>query len=373
MGVKPSSLDSELLVTGVASGKTRGKQQDDKQQDGTQLSGTEQGETCQSGATGSGDAPPTAGGDSKSVRAAGQRRAATSKENFAHAAAPNLQEMLTVVDPGARTSKNIFLGPAMPTPHGRSFGGQVLGQAVCAAGKTVAAGRFIHSLHGYFLRPGVSVSGMTFEVRALFDGGSVSTREVRAYQGGEVLMSLTASFQSPRIGLDHQEKVDVGSLPSPESLPSLSERYGHLADSVRGRWLLGRPFDFRYVDKDIVLSVDEVKNSQLVWVRARQRLGDDALTHAAAIAFGCDYLILEPVLRRHGVAWATPGIRSVSLDHAMWFHRPFRADEWLLYELCSPTAQAGRGLSFGRFYDGCGDLVASVAQETMIKLPVADV
>lgn len=284
---------------------------------------------------------------------------------------PDLLAMLSVLDSGARTREDILTGPAFPTPHGRSFGGQVLGQAIAAAGTTVSEDRPLHSMHGYFLRPGESEERMTFEVARLHDGRSFSTRRVQAYQNGEVLMSMISSFQEDAPGLEHQEPADLSGLPEPESLPSVWEKYGHLGGSGRASWMLNRPFDFRYVESDIVLDVAERVSRQRVWMRSRDSFDGSPLLQCAALAFGSDYLLLEPVARRHGIPWATPGLRGASLDHAMWFHRPFRVDEWLLYELDSPTSQGGRGLAHGRFYNREGALVASVSQESMIRLPDA--
>lgn len=288
-------------------------------------------------------------------------------------ASPDLLTMLSVLDSGARTREDILTGPAFPTPHGRSFGGQVLGQAIAAAGTTAPEDRAIHSMHGYFLRPGDSEERMTFEVDRLHDGRSFSTRRVQAYQGGQVLMSMISSFQEEDSGLEHQEPIDLDAVPDPDSLPSVWEKYGHLASAgSRASWVLNRPFDFRYVESDIILDVAEQCNRQRVWLRSRDTFEVPGLLHAAALAFASDYLLLEPVMRQHGVPWATPGMRGASLDHAMWFHRPFRVDDWLLYELESPTAQGGRGLTHGRFYDREGALVASVSQESMVRLPDAE-
>lgn len=286
--------------------------------------------------------------------------------------APDLLTMLSVLDSGSRTQYDILTGPALPTPHGRSFGGQVLGQALAAAGTTAPEGRMIHSMHGYFLRPGNADERMTFEVARLYDGRSFSTRRVQAYQDGNPLMSLITSFQTPDQGVEHQEPIDLSDVPDPESLPTLWEQYGHLAGNGQASWVLNRPFDFRYIESDIILSVAEKTNRQRVWMRSHDTLDGSPLIHAAALAFASDYLLLEPIARKHGVPWATPGMRFASLDHAMWFHRPFRVDEWLLYELDSPTAQGGRGLTHGRFYDRSGTLVASVAQEGMIRMPTAE-
>lgn len=282
---------------------------------------------------------------------------------------PDLTAMLSVIDSEARTRDDIFTGPALPTPHGRAFGGQVLGQALAAAGQTAPEGRALHSMHGYFLRTGARERRMTFEVARLHDGRSFSTRRVQAYQDGEVLMSLIASFQSPSEGFEHGETFDLSGLPQPETLPAVWERYGHLADGGRASWVLNRPFDFRYVEGDILLEVPEQIGQQHVWLRSRDELGDDPMLHTAALAFASDYMLVEPVLRRHGIPWATPGLRGVSLDHAMWFHRPFRADDWLLYQVETPIAQGGRGLSQGRFYNRSGALVATVAQESIIRVP----
>lgn len=294
---------------------------------------------------------------------------------------PALTAMLSVIDSGARTRDDIFTGPTFPTPHGRAFGGQVLGQALAAAGETTPDDRLIHSMHCYFIRPGDSERRMTFEVARLHDGRSFSTRRVQAYQGGEVLMSLIASFQTPSPGFDHQDSYDVASVTPPGQLPGVWDKYGHLADGGRTSWVLNRPFDFRYVESDIFLNVEGAaaqQNSntfgngpgaQRVWLRSRDSLDNSHMLHAAALAFASDYLLVEPILRHHDTPWATPGLRSISLDHAMWFHRSFRADDWLLYVLESPVAQGGRGLGHGRFYNRDGELVVSVSQEAIVRKP----
>lgn len=284
-------------------------------------------------------------------------------------AVPDLTEMLTVIDSEARTHEDIFTGPALPTPHGRTFGGQVLGQALAAAAATAPNPRELHSMHGYFIRPGDSKRTITFEVARLHDGHSFSARRVQAYQDGEVLMSLITSFQEPETSFEHQEDFDMSGIAGPETLPTVWEQYGHLGGDGRASWMLNRPFDFRYVESDIVLRVAERTNRQLVWMRSREAFPHPQLLHSAALAFASDYLLIEPVMRQHGVPWVTPGVRTVSLDHAMWFHRPFRVDEWLLYALDSPTAQGGRGLSRGRFYTRDGVHVASVAQECVVRVP----
>ncbi|MDA3148126.1 acyl-CoA thioesterase II [Leucobacter sp. UCMA 4100] len=285
------------------------------------------------------------------------------------AGVPNLGDMLAVIDLDARTRYDVFTGPALPTPHGRAFGGQVLGQAIAAASETLPEGRKIHSMHGYFVRPGDSEKRMTFEVARLHDGRTYSTRRTQAYQNGEVLMSMISSFQDDSAGVEHQDSIDITQFPEPESIPSIWDRYGHLTLDRQASWILNRPFDFRHVEGDIVLNVPENRSTQHVWLRSRNDMPGPHSFQCAALAFASDYLLMEPVMRKHGIPWATPGMKGASLDHAMWFHRPFRVDEWLLYEITSPTAQSGRGLSHGRFFNMSGELVASVSQETAVRLP----
>ena len=277
--------------------------------------------------------------------------------------------MLSVVDAGARTQDDILTAPPMPMPHGRTFGGQVLGQAIAAAATTVAAGREIHSMHGYFLRPGDADERLTFEVSRLHDGRSFSTRRTQAFQGGENLMSMIASYQDESEGLEHQDPIDLSEVPAPESIPSMPEKYGHLAADGYASWMLSRPFDFRYVESDIILRVSERTNHQRVWIRSIDTLPNEQWLHAAALAFVSDYLLVEPIARQHGIPWSSTGVSVASLDHAMWFHRPFRADEWLLYELESPIAHGARGLTHGKFFNTHGELVASVSQECMVRVP----
>lgn len=280
--------------------------------------------------------------------------------------------MLSLLDSEAKTHYDIFTGPPLPTPQGRSFGGQVLGQALAAAGKTVTEDRPMHSMHGYFLRPGDSKNRMTFEVARLYDGNSFSTRRVQAYQNGEVLMSLITSFQIEEPGLEHHQTFDMASVPDPEELPTMWQKYGHLLSEggdARASWMLNRPFDLRHIDSDLIMNVEQTGPTVRLWLRSQDSLNVNRMMHCAALAFASDYNLVEPVLKQHGVPWATPGLKVASLDHAMWFHRPFRADEWLLYELDLLTSQNGRGLSQGRFYDRQGQLVATVAQESMVRPP----
>ncbi len=281
---------------------------------------------------------------------------------------PAMLAALNLVDTGARTSEDIFTGPSQWSPNGRVFGGQVLAQAVVAASRTVERERPIHSMHGYFLRPGDVEAPITFAVDRIHDGRSFSTRRTQAYQRGVPILSLIGSFQTVDEGLEHRAEMPEG-LPDPESLPDERDALGAVPHPMARFWS-ARPFDLRHVEQPIYLAADGERTArQAVWLRARGRLPEDPVVHRAALAYASDYTILEPALRRHGVPWATPGLKAASLDHAMWWHRPCRVDEWLVYVQESPSATGGRGLSLGRIFTREGVLVASVAQEGMLRVP----
>jgi acyl-CoA thioesterase II len=284
-----------------------------------------------------------------------------------------LAELLTTLNlsdaSGARTREDIFIGPSQWMPHGRVYGGQVLAQSLVAATRTVDDARLAHSLHGYFLRAGDITLPITFSVDRLRDGRSFSTRRVQAYQNGEPIFSMIASFQDVDPGLEHFEPMPDGITP-PEQLPSAAELMGDNPHPVAQYWSKARPFDLRHVEKPIYFNVDGEKVAkQAVWLKALGDLPEDANLHQAALAYLSDYTILESIYRRHGIAWSHPGLKSASLDHAMWFHRPVKVDEWLLYVQNSPSAQGGRGLAMGHIYSREGALVATVAQEGMVRVP----
>ncbi len=267
----------------------------------------------------------------------------------------------------------LFRGRSQKQPHGRVFGGQVLAQGVIASGRTVGdlAGepRRLHSIHAYFMRPGDDTQPITFSVERMRDGRSFSTRRVHAVQHGQPILSMSASFQTPDGGLDHQDEMPEA--PDPLTVPSLRELYGEV-DDPRAQHLARRAIELRHVQGNLFSGpgVEHVAE-QLVWLRAVGELPDDPLVHEAVLAYASDYSLLEPVLRRHGVAWTHRGLRMASLDHAMWFHRPVHADDWVLYAQASPSAQGGRGLGIGRMFAADGTLVASVAQEGMVRVPDA--
>ncbi|MCU1414989.1 MAG: acyl-CoA thioesterase [Microbacteriaceae bacterium] len=262
---------------------------------------------------------------------------------------------LDLTDTHARTSEDIFTATSHPMPGGRIFGGQVLGQAVIAAQRTIE-GRIIHSMHGYFLRPGDTSKPITFSVDRIHDGRSFATRRSQAYQDGLPIFSMIASFQTEDDGLEHQVEMPTG-IPEPEDLESAQ------------RWPQETPWEVRYISSPVFSEVDDDRRAhQSLWIRTAGTMPDDPDLHRGLLAYLSDYSILEPILRRHGVAWRQPGLKIASLDHAMWFHRFGRVDEWMLYDTESPTATGGRGLSFGRFFSRDGTLIASVAQEGTIRV-----
>ncbi|BAU32753.1 acyl-CoA thioesterase II [Microcella alkaliphila] len=276
---------------------------------------------------------------------------------------------LTLSETGARTSEDIFTAPSQWMPHGRVFGGQVAAQSVMAAMRTVEADRSIHSMHGYFLRPGDVSQPITISVDRIHDGRSFSTRRSQAYQNGVPIFSMIASFQDDDPGLEHHAAMPEG-LPQPEELPSAAEVLEPIDHPTAQFWASSRPFDLRHAPGPVYFRVegDQVPH-QAVWFRALSPLPDDENLHRAALVYASDYSILEPILRVHGHSWATPGLKMASLDHAMWWHRFARVDDWLCYVQESPNAIGGRGLSTGRIFTRDGMLVASVAQEGMVRVP----
>ena len=261
------------------------------------------------------------------------------------------------------------MGPSQWMPHGRVFGGQVLAQCLVAAAKTIEGDRPVHSLHGYFLRAGDITKPITFSVDRLRDGRSFSTRRVQAFQSDEPIFSMIASFQESDPGISHQDEMPPG-IPDPEQLPSAHDLLGEINHPVAQYWAKARPFDMRHVGSPIYFQVKgEPVAHQAVWIKALGTLPADVSLHTAALAYVSDYTILEPIFRRHGIAWTHDGLKSASLDHAMWFHRQAKVDEWMLYVQESPSAQGGRGLSLGRIFSREGLLLATVAQEGMVRVP----
>lgn len=279
-----------------------------------------------------------------------------------------VQELVAVLDLRA-ISATEFSGSTQWMPHGRVFGGQVLAQSLVAAMRTTDPGRHVHSLHSYFLRPGDISKDIRFSVEILRDGRSFSARRVHALQDDQPIFSMIASFQEPSAGLLHSDPMPEG-VPDPETLPSAADLLGKIDHPAAKYWSSARPFDLRHVAESVYLrpATNPVAN-QMVWFKSLSELPNDPQLHVASLAYASDYSILESILRKHGLSWAHPGLNSASLDHAMWFQRPTKVDQWHLYVQQSPAAQGGRGLSMGRIYDRAGNLVASVAQEGMVRIP----
>lgn len=252
-------------------------------------------------------------------------------------------------------------------PLPRVFGGQVLGQALMAAGHTVDSDRPMHSMHGYFLRAGDVQEPIEFTVEDLKDGRAYSARRVLASQKGRPIAAVSASFHVPEAGLDHQD--DMPDVTPPEDLPTTADLLGHLDHPAAQYWSHERAFDVRHVDRPIYLKADRSPTaSGAVWVKSVAALPDSPVLHKALLAYASDYTMLETVLRRHGLTWVS-GLDMASLDHAMWWHRPARVDEWLLYVLHAPSAQDARGLGTGQVFSRDGALIATIVQEGMFRLP----
>ncbi|MGE0707867.1 MAG: acyl-CoA thioesterase II [Planctomycetota bacterium] len=268
-----------------------------------------------------------------------------------------------------RLEDRLFRGQSQDLGWGTVFGGQVLGQAVSAAGQTVPEERQVHSLHGYFLRKGDTALPIIYDVERIRDGSSFTTRRVIAIQKGRPIFSLSASFQVPEEGLDHQAALPATT--PPEELLSERELAQKIAqripEGLRASVLAEKPIEIRPVDPTNPLKPSVGEPRRQVWFRANGQLPDDPRVHRHLLAYASDFHLLGPTLQPHGVSWFTPGMQIASLDHAMWFHRPFRLDEWLLYDIDSPSACGARGLARGQFFTREGVLVASTAQEGLIR------
>lgn len=263
---------------------------------------------------------------------------------------------------------NIFCGVQPDEDRQRVFGGQVAGQALVAAARTVdEPGRHVHSLHAYFLRPGDPKVPILYEVDRLRDGRSFTTRRVVAIQHGRPIFNLQASFHNPEPGLDHHMKGPAN-VPPAESLPDFHERMESHRNRI-GQWYdRPRPIDTRYVPPDPAFEPDAKAEGQLVWMRADGKLPDDPVLHACIVTYASDMSLLDTTLRPFGLSSFKDDLMMASLDHAMWFHRPFRADEWLLYSQRALSASSARGLASGSIYDTTGELVVNVVQEGLIRV-----
>ncbi|HLK11461.1 MAG TPA: acyl-CoA thioesterase II [Candidatus Binatia bacterium] len=267
---------------------------------------------------------------------------------------------------------NLFRGRSPQERRQRVFGGQVAGQALVAAGRTVPHGH-VHSLHAYFLRPGDPSTPIVYSVDRIRDGRTFTTRRVVAIQHGQAIFHLSASFQPDEAGPDHQ--MPMPAAPDPEALPTYEERIRpllHRMPEAMRLWLTrDRPIEFRPVQDVDPFGETRRPPRQLQWVRTNGSLPDARLLHQCIVAYASDMTLLDTAALPHGIAWNDPRFVSASLDHAMWFHRSFRADDWLLYVQESPSAHGARGFTLGHFFARSGELVVSVAQEGLIRPVVA--
>ena len=278
-----------------------------------------------------------------------------------------LDQLLTILDI-ERLEENLFRGLSPQLGWQRVFGGQVIGQALVAANRTVN-GRLAHSLHAYFLRAGDPSVPIIYNVDRIRDGGSFTTRRVVAVQHGQAIFSMAASFHKEETGLEHQIKMPE--VPPPESLPSEAELKACLIDrvppQVKAYWERERPIEIRPVDLSRYLTPGNHAPSQQVWIRATGELPNDQSLHQCVLAYASDFTLLDTALIAHGRFVFDPKLMLASLDHALWFHRKLRADEWLLYAQDSPISGGGRAFCRGMLFTRDGKLVASTAQEGLLR------
>jgi acyl-CoA thioesterase-2 len=280
-----------------------------------------------------------------------------------------LDELLDLLDLES-LEVDLYRGVSPAEDRLRVFGGQVAAQALVAAGRTVADGsgaeRPVHSLHAYFLRPGDPKIPILYQVDRIRDGRSFTTRRVAAIQRGEAIFHLSASFHVPEEGVSHQHQVP--DVPDPETLPTWPELMAPHARALGAWYDRPRPIDVRDIGEPIRTSPDSAPRQPVhqMWMRADGNLPDEPLLHACLVAYASDMTLLDTIMAPHGLIWSEGS--QISLDHAMWFHRSFRADEWLLYDQRSPTAAGGRGLATATIYTRDGGLAVSVVQEGLLRI-----
>lgn len=284
----------------------------------------------------------------------------------------HVRRLLSVLDL-EQIEDNIFRGCGSEPRWDRLFGGQVLGQALAAATRTVPEERLVHSLHAYFLLPGDGHAPVVYEVDRARDGGSFTTRRVVAIQHGKPIFNMAASFQKAEGGFEHQSQMPE--VPGPDALPASRPLAGQplekVPDNRRPAWLRESPFEVRAVeshDLQVAQSHPPVRN---LWFRLKERVSDDEAFHRILAAYVSDYALVTTALLPHSVVFPNPGLMVSSLDHALWIHEPFRVDEWFLYAQDSPRAISGRGFCRGSIYTQDGRLVASVAQEGLFRTRAA--
>jgi len=281
----------------------------------------------------------------------------------------SLEDLIDLLDL-EEIDTNHYRGRSPDEGWQRVYGGQVLGQALVAASRTVEPERHAHSLHGYFLRPGDTRVPILYVVDRIRDGTSFTTRRVIAVQHGKAIFNMAISFQVQEDGLSHQ--FEMPDVPPPEALEdedALRKKIAHTLPADRQEaFLRERPIEMRPVDPADFFAPKRRPPAQSCWMKARDALPDDHRLHQCVLAYLSDWVLLDTAMLPHAISWTAPNLQSASLDHALWFHRPFRADEWLLFVQDSPSASGARGFNRGLIYRRDGALVASVAQEGLIRL-----
>jgi acyl-CoA thioesterase II len=280
----------------------------------------------------------------------------------------SLASLISILDL-ERLEDNLYRGRNVDNGWQRVYGGQVLAQSLVAAGRTVDPARSIHSLHGYFLLAGDPSVPIIYEVERIRDGGSFTTRRVRALQHGRSIFAMSASFHKAEESFDHQAMMPE--VPDPESLPSIKELFARhldkLPQNMRQYWQRELPIDTRLLDVSRYIDRKPKTPAQQVWFRANGTLENDPLLHQAILAYASDFTLLDTALIAHGKVLFDRDIQLASIDHALWFHRPFRADEWMLYVQDSPNAHGARGFCRGSLFSRDGTLIASAAQEGLTR------
>mgnify|MGYP000883487898 CR=1 FL=1 len=279
-----------------------------------------------------------------------------------------MQEVLDLLDLEA-IEANLFRGSSLNIVGKNVFGGQVLAQALMAAGRTTD-GRLVNSMHGYFLRAGDTTAPIVYQVDRVRDGKSFSTRMVKAIQHGETIFIMSASFAVMEEGLEHQAEMPV--VDGPDGILSETELRQKVApmipEKIRDVFARERPIEIRPINPVNPFAPVKQEAKRFHWMRAQTRLPDDPFLHQCILAFASDYALMGTAMLPHGVSFMQNNLQAASIDHAMWFHRPFRMDEWLLYEMDAPNSASSRGLNRGLIYAQDGRLVASTAQEGLMRL-----
>lgn len=279
-----------------------------------------------------------------------------------------LEELLTLLEL-ERIEENIYRGMSQDLGFGNIFGGQVLGQSLSATLRTVPKERSVHSLHAYFMRPGDPVLPIVYKVDCIRDGKSFTTRRAIAIQKGRAIFSMSASFQRLEKGFDHQD--DLPAVPGPEGLVSELEMARSIKDKIpepfRAKLTCDRPIEIRPVYPRDPFKPEKRKPDKYAWFKAIDKMPDDPVIHQYLLAYASDFGLVETSMYPHGHSFWEPNIQVASLDHAMWFHRDFRMDDWLLHAMHSPSASGARGLNYGNIFNRDGQLVASIIQEGLIR------